>query len=412
MANIIEPLRVGAVVVMAGAFAAACADSAIDAVDLSAGRDYTCAVRASGAVVCWGNNYYGQLGDGTRMDRWTPVVVSGLTDAVEVSAGSAHTCARRSTGGVACWGANYYGQLGDGTRGHSMCDLGGGTLRDCSLTPVEVSGLTDAVAISVGGSRTCALRASGGVVCWGEVITGTASDARCDFGLCSLTPIPVWGLADAVEMSLGDDRWCAARESGAVVCWGGNDHGELGDGTAHSIGAVVAVSGLTDAVEVSLGNWHTCARRAPGAVVCWGANYDGQLGDGASTHSTCWPGIDCSLVPVAVSGLTDAVEVSASQQHTCARRASGAVVCWGYGGELGDGSISHSTCPFGDGDCSLTPVAVSGLTDAVEVSGGDVHTCARRASGAVVCWGRNMRGQLGDGTIADRATPVTVAPPP
>ncbi len=279
---------------------------------------------------------------------------------------------------------------------HAPCSSGGS---DCSPSPVAVSGLTDALEVSVSSRRTCARRSSGAVVCWGSNIDGGLGDGTTTD---RYVPVAVTGLTDAIEISGDNGHTCVVRASGGVACWGWNGDGQLGDGTTVDRSAPGAVSDLAVAVEVSLGAWHTCARRASGAALCWGSNEQGQLGDGLISHSMCFSG-DCSLTPV-VSGVTDALGVSVGGYHTCVRRASGAVVCWGLNehGELGDGTTSHSSCAFGLApvDCSYTPVVVSGLADAVDLSAGWGHACARRASGAVVCWGLNVYGQLGDGTMS------------
>ncbi len=373
------------------------------AVEVSAGFSHTCVRRTSGTATCWGSNSVGELGDGTTTHSTcclgsdcadcslVPVAVSSLTDAVEISVGVVYSCARRASGAVVCWGGNSIGQLGDGTTTDRY-------------TPVAVSGLTDAVEISANWGHTCARRASGAVVCWGRNDLGQIGDGTTTN---RLTPVAVSGLTDAVEISIGGLHSCARRASGAVVCWGYNQHGQLGDGTLTDHMTPTAVSGLTDAVEISASIGNTCARRASGAVVCWGENYFGQLGDGTTTQS---------LTPVAVASLSDIIEISSDDVHTCARRASGAVVCWGLNtyGQLGDGTTTHSTCCLGPdcADCSLVPVAVSSLTDAVEISVGSSYTCAQHASGAVVCWGLNVNGQLGDGTTTNHSTPVTVLLPP
>ncbi len=137
---------------------------------LAAGGSHTCALQSDGTVACWGDNYYGQLGDGTTTSRPTPVAVAGLSGATALAVGGSHTCALRNDGTVACWGANYYGQLGDGT----FTDR---------LTPTAVAGLSGATAIAARGSHTCALLADGTARCWGnneygQLGDGTARGAR------------------------------------------------------------------------------------------------------------------------------------------------------------------------------------------------------------------------------------------
>ena len=140
------------------------------------------------------------------------------------------------------------------------------------------------------------------------------------------------------SLSLGGTGWlqspAARRASGHVVCWGYNRFGGLGDGSTRSL-TPVPVVGLTDAVEIHAGTAHTCARRSSGEVACWGLNTDGQLGDGTTMRR---------LTPVPVVGLGDAVEVSLYALATYARRSGGQVVAWGYNqsGGLGDGTDTRS----------------------------------------------------------------------
>jgi alpha-tubulin suppressor-like RCC1 family protein len=118
-----------------------------------AGDNHSCAVRASGSMVCWGSNSSGQLGDGSMTDRTEPASVSSLTDAVSCTAGTSHTCALRAGGDVACWG---YVRLDESPDGHTH------------PTPVAVSGVSDVVALTAGTLHSCALRADGAVLCWGD----------------------------------------------------------------------------------------------------------------------------------------------------------------------------------------------------------------------------------------------------
>jgi alpha-tubulin suppressor-like RCC1 family protein len=382
---------------------------------ISVGGNHTCAL--AGGVKCWGENGFGQLGDGTRTNTTTPVAVSGLSSGVTaISLGFDHTCALTSAGAVECWGYNGEGQLGDGTFTEQT-------------TPGAVSGLSSGVtAISAGDFHTCALTSAGAVKCWGGNYFGELGDGtgtgpeKCGSGgayACSTTPVAVSGLSSGVRaISAGGTHTCALTNAGAVECWGYNEYGQLGDGTASGpekcaskyacSTTPVAVSGLSSGVTaISAGADQTCALTSAGAVKCWGYNVEGQLGDGTTTEQT---------TPVAVSGLSSGVAaISAGEEHACALTSAGAVKCWGLNesGQLGDGTTTGpEECENGAGvfrPCSRTPVAVSGLSSGVTaISAGAADTCALTSAGAVECWGYNDYGELGDGTTTNKSTPEEV----
>jgi alpha-tubulin suppressor-like RCC1 family protein len=379
----------------------------------------------------------------------TPLDVPGLSSGVvAVSSGRGYTCAlwddnNPSTPdyGVKCWGQNDYGQLGNGTgtAPPANCEYGGG-LDYCAM-PVDVSGLTSGVAaISAGRDHTCALTTMGGVKCWGANYDGelgvdwalSNSDPYCDF--CHALPVEVSGLSSGIAaISAGGYHTCALTTGGGVKCWGFNEAGQLGNGanvgpeSCYGTNACstlpVDVIGLTsNASAVSAGSFHSCAVATSGGVKCWGYNGAGQLGDGTTTGPDRCPNLNyaCSSTPVDVTSLTGVAAVSAGDEdanYTCALTISGGVKCWGsnYYGQLGDAQACGA-----HNDYCTTPVDVSGLTSGVAaISAGGLqgheHTCALGAGGSVKCWGDNYDGELGDGTRGPpppgcycRTTPVDV----
>jgi alpha-tubulin suppressor-like RCC1 family protein len=396
-------------------------------VAIAAGSGHTCVLRESGAVACWGANGKGQLGDGSAADRSEPVAVRGLHDAVELTLGRSHTCARRHAGIVVCWGSNERGQLGAGSEDSS------------SPQPIAVRGLRDAVSLASGDDHTCAVRAEGSVVCWGNNSDGQLGNlVRKSWN----EPVQIRGLTDATAVAAGSRHSCALRSTGGAICWGANDKGQLGDGSRNGHdrpSAVADLSGLiglaaagsqtcaftnmgvycfgdlgfgetsprprkvaegsqNDAIaEVELGPEHGCVRHHSGVARCWGQNRDGRLGDG-SFESRSRP------VPLALGPVAD---LALGQRHGCALQHGGKVSCWGddAGGALGQGDAN-----VGAGRDRGGIRRVLNLGDAVDLASGDGFSCAVRRSGEVLCWGRNDTAQLGDASSEpSRARPEPVA---
>jgi alpha-tubulin suppressor-like RCC1 family protein len=354
---------------------------------ISAGFVHSCAVSSDSRAFCWGAGNSGQLGNGMMAASVVPVEVMGLTDVVQISnrgyAQASTSCAVLATGGVACWGNGSVGALGDGmTTG-------------LKPSPVMVAELMDATQVSVSTGHACAVRKTGEIACWGEGALGKLGNAMT---ANANKPVPVQGITDALSVSAGATHTCAVRANGQAVCWGSRLNGRLGDGgdTTSNQLTPALVSGVTDAVQISAGNTHSCAVLATGKVMCWGSRANGRLGDaGALTGD--------QSTPVMVSGISNAVQVSAGRSHACAVLSDGAIACWGpyMGGRLGDGGTATSD--------QAAPVMVSGITDAKQVSAGDMHTCASTVANGMRCWGSNTNGQLGDGMKMTSMAPVTVA---
>jgi Regulator of chromosome condensation (RCC1) repeat len=194
-------------------------------------------------------------------------------------------------------------------------------------------------------------------------------------------------------LSAGTKDTCALMSSGGVDCWGENYFGEVyPESSEKKITTPVAVKGVTNAIEVAAGGSHVCALLSGGSIECWGDNQRGELGIGYTSRSS---------TPVRVIGITNAIAITAGDADTCALLSGGTIDCWGENvyGELGNGTTTNSS----------TPVAASGITTATGVAAGEAHSCARLIGGGVDCWGDNIDGQLGNGTTNNSTTPVAVS---
>lgn len=375
------------------------------------GGGFACAGLSTGSVECWGDDVAGELGTTATLSHRcggdacsrTPVDVDGISTVSTVSVGRSHACALLRDGHVWCWGDNQAGELGNGTTASSS-------------TPVEVQGISDAVAVSAGGSGgnqdfTCVLLSGGHVECWGYDADGELGNASTSN---TPTPVPVSGLADAVAISSGGSAVCAVLSSATVSCWGSDDAGQIGmpivDSPVATAGQTfytspMPVAGLPPVSGIAAGPSSTCAVTKTGGVYCWGDNYDGELGNGTTSGpQTCHGQQVCRYTPGAVIGVSDATSITNGSYAPCATVASGRIECWGgnYNGELGNGKVSNTPDP------NAAPVV--GITNATAVSAGSGgSSCALLKTTAVMCWGANGAGELGTGSTQPRdPTPANV----
>lgn len=291
---------------------------------------FSCVVTASGTVQCWGSNNYGQLGNGTVTNSGIPVTVTGLSNVKAVAVGSLHACALTNVGTVWCWGQAAEGQLGNGI------------IATLSNTPVQVTGLTNIISISSGGSFSCALDSLGNVKCWGRNSNGQLGNGTSFPTSNSATPVSVSGLTGIISLSSGNGHNCTLDNAGIVKCWGYNGYGQLGNGTQVDSNIPVSVSGLTGITAISTGNANSCAIVNTGELKCWGDNGYGQLGNGTTISSK---------VPVLVTGLSNVKTVTVGGGHVCVLTNTGEVKCWGYNmyKQLGNGTTVNSNLPVSTG---------------------------------------------------------------
>jgi len=364
---------------------------------VSAGEEEGMALLSDGTVMDWGANAFGQLGDGTttgpelcgtRPCSATPVAVS-LTGVTAISAGKLHSMALLSDGTVMDWGENKWGQLGNGTTTNSD-------------VPVEVRGLSGVTAISADGHHSLALLGNGKVMAWGlnkagELGTGTRTGPEtCGADPCSTTPVAVSGLSGVTAISAGEQYNLALLSDGTVKSWGYNGSGQLGDGTtgvATSSDLPVAVSTLSGVTAISAGFDAGLALLSNGTVMAWGLNKWGELGNGTSTASD---------VPVEVSGLSGVTAISAGERKDLALLSNGTVMAWGVNGRgqlgIGIAAIGPETCDL-HFPCSRTPMKVVGISGISAITAGGQHSMAYGSFPTVTTVSPKSGSPIGGGTV-------------
>ena len=352
---------------------------------VSAGQIHSCGLTTVGVPYCWGDNVFGEIGDGTKLERLTPFVAMGGRTLASLSAGDLHNCGRATAGVAYCWGDNSSGQLGSG-------DTTGRTSAIATLGGMSFA------AVSAGGSHSCGLTTAGVAFCWGANSSGELGVGDTTM---RTTPVQVLGALRFAQVSAGAHHTCGVTTAGAAYCWGDNSLGELGDSiggplfpyAAKQTSPVAVVGGLSFAA-VSAGFTHTCGVTTAGLAYCWGNG--SAVGDGAGDT------VLARSNPVAVVGGFRFLSVSAGWAHTCGVATSNLAYCWGdnSAGQLGDGTKTERN----------SPVEVLGGLRFVMVSAGAFHTCGVTTEGTVYCWGGNDFGTLGDATIDTSFAPVRVAP--
>jgi alpha-tubulin suppressor-like RCC1 family protein len=237
---------------------------------VSAGNGHNLGIRTNNPLYSWGLNTFGQLGDGTTISRLSPViVVGGFTDWCQVSAGGCHSLGVRQDGTAWAWGAGTCGILGDGT-----------TINRSSPVSV-VGGFTDWCQVSAGGCHSLGVRQDGTAWAWGLGTSGQIGDGTT-INRSSPVSI-VGGFTDWCQVSSGNSFSLGLRISGTLWSWGVNVNNELGDGTSTSRSSPVSVvGGFTDWCQIDAGGFHTLGIRQDGTVWSWGSNFHGRLGDGTT----------------------------------------------------------------------------------------------------------------------------------
>lgn len=346
---------------------------------LTAGAQHACGLSGSSAY-CWGDNRYGQLGDGSITTAGEPVSVSTALELVQVASGpmAEHTCGLTTTNQVVCWGNDEDGQV-DGTPSAQPITV---------PTPVDLGG--PATQVSVGGRTSCAILAAGPTVCWGDNAFGELG--RGSVGGTS-EPLAVATPEAFVSIDVGRYSSCGITGDGAVYCWGFNQYGGVGahDYVEQPTPLLLSETLLFD--QVSVGDGFACGVSRDRMAYCWGSDASGKLGSPS-------PDVPGTPVEVPVVGVS---EVHAGGHFACALRDPNEAVCWGrnFSGEVGSGSFEPSE--------GVPPTVVAGGIGFAGLALGNAFACGLDHDGSTHCWGSNGRGQIGDGLPPIRFDAVEVS---
>ena len=335
--------------------------------DAMAGTAFSVAAATAGPLQAWGRNFYGLLGDGTTIDKISPVSI-GTASWKAISGGAFHSLGIQADGSLWAWGFNNAGQLGDGTI----------TQR---TSPVKI-GTASWIAVSAGGTHSLGIQADGSLWAWGFNGNGQLGDGTTTQ---RTSPVKI-GTDSWIAVSAGGTHSLGIQADGSLWAWGSNGSGRLGDGTTTQRTSPVKI-GTASWIAVSIGESYSLGIQADGSLWAWGFNLSGQLGDGTNTSRTS---------PVKI-GTASWIAVSTGRSHSLGIQADGSLWAWGSNGSgrLGDGTTTQRTSPVKIGSASW-----------IAVSAGNAHSLGIQADGSRWAWGLNGNGRLGDGTTTQRTSPV------
>jgi alpha-tubulin suppressor-like RCC1 family protein len=362
--------------------------------EVELGNQFSCALKDDSSLWCWGDNSSDQMGrddSATNPTYTTPVQIDAATDWATIAPGGSHACALMGSSDsydLYCWGDNSYGQLGQGSD------------TTAKPTPTQISGQW--LAVATGTNHTCAIKTTNDdgdtidtLYCWGDDEFGQLG---IDSTAHQPTPRQIDHDSGWLSVTAGANHTCAIDENYISYCWGLNDSGQLGNGAFVNTGGPRVFDASIDWYTVDSGRDHTCGLReesgsgGPITLWCGGLNDYGQLGIGSTSNQAA---------PVKITGASSLLEnwsqVSVSHYNTCAITDAGALYCWGRNtysqlATLNTGNVVQNWIP----NTEITAGATT--NDWIKVVTGANHTCGIKNTDELWCWGDNSTGQIGNGT--------------
>ena len=329
---------------------------------VSLGGWHSAAITEDGTLYKWGYNNYGQLGNGTIKDSYTPIKI--MDNVTYVSLGNSHSAAITKDGSLYMWGCNIGGQLGDGTT-------------EDRSTPIKI--MDNVAYVSLGTYHSAAITTDGSLYTWGG-----NSDGRLGNGTTESSHTPVKIMDNVAYVSLGNNHSAAITTDGSLYTWGNNHAGQLGNGTTEDSSIPIKI--MDNVVYVSLGHYYSAAITTGGSLYTWGNKYYDLLADEQ---------YDC---PSPIKIMDNVAYVSLGQYYSATITTNGSLYMWGenFWGQLGNGTT----------DGSSTPIKI--MDNVARVSIGSGNSAAMTADGSLYAWGYNNHGQLGNGTTKDSSTPIKI----
>ena len=405
--------------------------------DSSIPYGFSLAVGSDGNAYAWGDNRYGQLGDGTITSRHTPVMVKKpdrktYTDLpadftyVQVSAGSYYSLALGSDGYAYAWGWNPYGQLGNNTTSGNNANPVPVRVRD-PASPEDASKGLQAVQVSAGYSHSLAVGSDGYAYAWGYNEYGKLGNNN---NHPSDVPVHVCDPADAskglkaIQVSAEWRHSLAIGSDGYAYAWGYNKNGQLGNNSTSGENANPVPVRVRDpaspedaskglqSIQISGGYSHSLAVGSDGYAYAWGFDYCSQLGNNSTTDSTVPVHVRDPASPNDDDKGLRATQVDGGYEHSLAVGSDGYAYAWGNNdkGQLGNNATSsYYSYPVKVLASEQSSSKAGPWLHAVRIIAGDQHSLAIDTDGNTKAWGRNDSGRLGDGTTSSSSVPVPVA---
>ncbi len=333
---------------------------------LSMGANHSAVITEDGNLYTWGNNGYGQLGNGTKISSVTPIKI--MDNVASVSLSNYHSAAITRDGSLYTWGHNGYSQLGNGTKTDSA-------------TPIKI--MDNISTVSLGRYHSAAITKDGSLYIWGRNNYGQLGDGT------TTDRLKPKKIMDNVELvSLGEEHSAAVTKDGSLYTWGENYKGKLGNGTTTNSTKPIKI--MDNIAILGFGNGHSAAITKEGALYLWGLNNSGQLGNGTTTDSTR---------PIKI--MDNVATVSLGGNFSAAITKDGTLYTWGVNsyGELGNGTRTDSTKP------------IKIMDNVATVSVRATHSAAITKDGTLYTWGENSSGQLGNGTTTTSTRPIKITIP-